>query len=164
MTLLWSWSVLERRVVSRLQERAAGLRAELTEFEPDCFSGDDCALIAEELAATQKACAAASASAAKRALECRAHRGRGFTGGVEWMARTTGSTPADARSTFRTTGALAKCPATSEAVKAGAVSLAQAREIVSAEAAVPGSEVALLEVAATTGMAGLREQSRRVRL
>jgi hypothetical protein len=154
----------ERRVVSRLRELASELRAELTEFEPDRFSGDDCALIAEELAATQKACAAASAAAANRAVECKAHRGRGVTGGVEWVARTTGSTPAEARSTLRTTGALAHCPATSEAVKAGAVSLAQAREIVGAEGAVPGSEVALLEVAATTGMAGLREESRRVRL
>ena len=40
--------------------------------------------------------------------------------------------------------------------------LAQAKEIVRAEQAVPGSEVALLVAAATSGMAGLRESARRV--
>ena len=47
-------------------------------------------------------------------------------------------------------------------VDGGRVSLTQAREIVRAEAAVPGSEGALLEVAASKGMAGLREEARRV--
>jgi hypothetical protein len=42
------------------------------------------------------------------------------------------------------------------------VSLAQAREIVRAEAAVPGSEANLLEVAEKRGMAGLRAEARRV--
>jgi hypothetical protein len=88
----------------------------------------------------------------------------GHTGGVEWVARTTGSTPAEARTTLSTVAALASCPATSDAVKAGEVSLAQAREIASAELVVPGTESALLEVAATTGFAGLREEVRRVRL
>jgi len=58
----------------------------------------------------------------------------------------------------------AECPATSAALAAGEVSLAQAREIVAAEAAVAGSEAALLGVAASTGMAGLREEARWVRL
>jgi hypothetical protein len=40
--------------------------------------------------------------------------------------------------------------------------LRQAREIVAAEAVVPGSETGLLDVAATSGMAGLREAGRRV--
>ncbi len=40
--------------------------------------------------------------------------------------------------------------------------MVQAREIVRAEAAVPGSEAGLLEVAETRGMAGLREEARRV--
>src|SRR4029079_13819323 len=51
---------------------------------------------------------------------------------------------------------------TSNAVASGTVSMAQAREIVRAEAAVPGSEGALLAVAAQRGMAGLREEARRV--
>ena len=61
-------------------------------------------------------------------------------------------------------GAPAACSATNEALTAGSLSLAQAAEIVQAEAAVPGSEDALLEVAATQGMAGLRSEARRVAL
>jgi len=141
--------------VARLRAIAAQLRDAAAEFEADRWSGADCAVIAEELAATVKACAAAGARAAARAVDCNA-------GDVEWLARTTGSTPSDARTTLSTITAAAACPATNDALATGAVSLGQAREIVRAEAAVPGSEVALLEVATTTGMAGLREEARRV--
>ncbi|HEY3670720.1 MAG TPA: hypothetical protein VGN51_07290, partial [Acidimicrobiia bacterium] len=61
-----------------------------------------------------------------------------------------------------TARAAAECPATDAALTEGRVSLAQAGEIVRAEAAVQGSEDALLQVAATQGMAGLREEARRV--
>jgi hypothetical protein len=149
--------VCVRALIAQVRQAAAA-------FEADRWTGDDCAELAEGFAAVAKACTAASSRAAARAVECNAHRRRGHTGAVEWVARATGSTPAEARSTMSTTAALAQCPATSEAVKSGAVSMSQAREIVSAERAVPGSECALLDVAATTGMAGLREESRRVRL
>jgi hypothetical protein len=150
--------------VTSLRSAAARLRQMLRDFEPDRWSGDDCAAIAEELAAAAKACSAASARAAARAVECNAHRRRGHTGGAEWVARATGSTPAEARATLSTVAALEECPATDEALRSGEVSLAQAREIVNAELAAPGSESALLEVAATSGFAGLREEARRVKL
>jgi hypothetical protein len=133
----------------------ARLRAALAEFEADRWSGADCAAIAEDLALTQKACAAASARAAARAIDC----GRGD---VEWVARTSGTTPRQARESLLTTAELGECAATTAAVASGAVSLAQAREIVRAEKSVPGSEDALLQVAKSRGMAGLREESRRV--
>jgi hypothetical protein len=59
---------------------------------------------------------------------------------------------------------LEECPATRDAVRDGEVSLTQAKEIVAAEAVVRGSEVSLPEVATSSGMAGLREASRKVRL
>jgi len=149
--------LIGRRVVSRLRTVAAELRIAASEFEADRWTGDDCVAIAEELSATVKACAAAAARAAARAVACN-------RGGVEWLARTSGTTPAEARATLSTVDAAAGCPATSAALAAGEVSLAQAREIVAAEAAVAGSETVLLGVAASSGMAGLREESRRVRL
>jgi hypothetical protein len=133
----------------------AALRAALAEFEADRWTGAACAALAEDLALTQKACAAASTRAAARAIEC----GRGD---VEWMARTSGTTPGQARESLQTTAGLGDCVATAGAVASGALSLAQAREIVRAEKAVPGSEDALLQVAKSRGMAGLREESRRV--
>lgn len=140
--------------MSRLRELTAELRAALAAFEADRWTGADCAAIAEDLARTQKACAAASARAAARAVACNA-------GDVEWVARTSGATPSQARESLATTAALAACPATSDAVAAGVVSLSQAREIVRAEEAVPGSESGLLAVATSRGMAGLREEARR---
>ena len=141
--------------MARLRASAAQLREALRDFDPARWSGADCAAIAEELATTAKACAAASARAVARAVEC-------HQGDVEWVARTSGSTASEARSALSTVTAAAECPATSEALASGQVSLSQAKEIVRAEHAVPGSEVALLEAAATSGMAGLRESARRV--
>jgi hypothetical protein len=143
--------------VSRLRSLLAEVRELAAGFEPDRWSAADCAAIAEELATTGRACVAASTRAGARALDCNAR-----PGGVEWMARTAGTTPAEARSTLATVAAAAECPATRDALAGGVVSLTQAREIVRAERTVPGSEVALLEVAATSGMAGLRAEARRV--
>ena len=141
--------------MARLPELLVEVQAAAARFEADRWSGDDCARLSEELARAAKACTAASTRAAARALEC----GRGD---VEWVARTAGTTPAQARESLSTASALNECRATGEAVASGAVSLSQAREIVRAEAAVPGSEGTLLEVAQNRGMAGLREEARRV--
>jgi len=141
--------------VSRLRELSAGLRAELAGFEADRWSGVDCAAIADELARVEKACAFARMRASERAIECNA-------GDVEWVARSAGSTPSAARASLAAVKAAAACAATNDALTEGRVSLDQAREIVRAEAAVPGSEGRLVEVAASRGMAGLREEARRV--
>jgi hypothetical protein len=140
-----------------LRDLSVEMRAAASRFEAERWSGSDCARLAEELARTAKACAAASTRAAARAVACNA-------GDVEWVARTTGATPSAARESLATTAALQECPATSDAVADGSVSLSQAKEIVAAEAVAPGSETSLLEVASTSGMAGLREASRKVRL
>ena len=141
--------------MARLSELLVEVQAAAARFEADRWSADDCARLSEELARAAKACTAASARAATRAME-------GGRGDLEWVARTSGCTPAQARESLSTTSALSECQATGEAVASGAVSLSQAREIVRAEAAVPGSEGVLLEVAQTRGMAGLREEARRV--
>ncbi len=51
-------------------EWAAGLRAALAGLDPGLLSGADCAVVAEELAATEKACAGVRLLAAARVL-CR---------------------------------------------------------------------------------------------
>jgi hypothetical protein len=141
--------------VARLAELLVEVRTAASSFEADRWSGTECVALADELARTVKACQAAGARAAARAVACNA-------GDVEWLARTCGATPAQARESLATTAALHECPATSEAVASGDVSLVQAREIVRAEQAVAGSETALLGVATSQGMAGLRHEARRV--
>ena len=96
------------------------------------------------------------ARAAARAVQC----GRGD---VEWAARSAGSTPSAARAAIgHGDGRWPRARPRTTALTDGSLSLAQAQEIVRAEAAVPGSEHALLEVASTQGMAGLRAEARRV--
>ena len=71
---------------------AERLRDALTGFDAGCYSGWECALIVEALAVTEKACSAARALAAVRAVAEGAHRERGFADGERWLARKTGST------------------------------------------------------------------------
>jgi hypothetical protein len=67
---------------------AASFRQACAGFEPELLSGADCAALAEELAATEKACGAARLLAAARAVACGAHQARGFTTGLPgWPAR-----------------------------------------------------------------------------
>ena len=143
--------------MARLSELLVEVRDAASRFEADRWSADDCVRLADEFSRVTKACTAAAARAAARAVACRQVD-------VEWVARTAGATPAQARETLATTAALADCPATSDAVVSGVVSLSQAKEIVAAEAVAPGCEAELLNVATATGMAGLREASRKVRL
>ncbi|HUC13205.1 MAG TPA: hypothetical protein VMS00_02015, partial [Acidimicrobiales bacterium] len=76
---------------------AASFRRACAGFEPELLSGADCAALAEELAATEKACGAARLLAAARAVACGAHKERGFNDGAGWMARQVGGTTGQAR-------------------------------------------------------------------
>ena len=110
-----------------LRSLAGQLQELLRGFDPGLWSGDDCAAIAEALALLEKACATARVRASERAVACNAHRRRGFGNGAEWMARTVGTSPAEAHAALATVAAAAECPATGEALAAGQVSFAQAR-------------------------------------
>jgi hypothetical protein len=75
-----------------LVELVRGLRAALVDFEPGEFSGEDCAVLVEELATTEKVCGFARVRAAARAGACGVHKERGFADVSDWMARASGST------------------------------------------------------------------------
>ena len=130
-----------------IRELAVEFREALAASDPGVSAGEACAEIAEELARTEKACAAARVRYAARASECGEHRKRGFADASDWMARSAGSTAGEARAALGTEKAVDACPATKEALAAGEVSLAQAREI----ASVPDHEAELLDLARTSG-------------
>jgi Domain of unknown function (DUF222)/HNH endonuclease len=140
------------------------LRAALAAADPDLLSGSDCTILVTELAATEKACAGLRARAAARAAACGAHREAGYSDATEWLARTTGASRGAARAELDTAAALEDCPATAAALAEGRLSLTQAGEIARAEAAAPGSEAELVELAATSSLAGLKEKARARRL
>jgi HNH endonuclease len=136
------------------------LRAALVGFQPEVFSGEDCAVLVEELATTEKVCAAARVRAAARAGACGVHKERGFADVSDWMARVSGSTAGSAKVALDTAAALESQPAAKAALEAGELSMAQARELVRTEAECPGSVGDLLGVAKQNSLKTLKEQAR----
>ena len=136
------------------------LRAALVSFQPEEFSGDDCAVLVEELAAIEKVSAAARVRAAAWAGSCGAHRERGFAEVSDWMARATGSTAGSAKAALETAAALEAQPEAKAALETGELSFAQARELVKTEAAVPGLAAGLLDVAKTQSLRTLKDEAR----
>ena len=149
---------------SALMSTAASLRAELAVFDPDVIEGPQCARVAEELAATEKACAAARVLAAARAIACGAHKGRGFHDGPTWVAHQGGVSTGQARQALEAAQALKDCTATKNALLAGEVSWAEASEITRSEAELPGAEEALLGTARERGLGQLKDMARERRL
>jgi len=140
------------------------LRDALVGFDAALCSGADCAVVVEELAATEKACAAARALAAVRAGECGTHREKGFADTADWLARATGISMVEARTELDTARALGNMPNTKAALTAGELSLAQAHELAKTEADCPGSEADLLAAAKTGTLKTLKDLGRKRRL
>ena len=148
-----------------LVELVRVLRAALIDFEPEMFSGEDCAVLVEELATTEKVCAAARVRAAARAGACGAHKRRGFADVSDWLGRVSGSSAGSAKTALDTAAALVAHPEVKAALETGELSLAQARELVRTEAECPGSATELLDVAKQNSLKTLKElaRDRRVR-
>jgi len=143
-----------------LLESVRVLRATLAGFQPEQESGDDCAVLVEELATLEKVCAAARVRAAAHAGACGMHRERGFADVSDWMARASGSTASSAKAALDTAAALEEHPEARAALESGELSLAQARELVRTEAECPGSAADLLDIAKQSSLKTLKEQAR----
>ena len=143
---------------------AEALCESLRGFDPELYSGPDCAAIVEKLAAAEKLSSSVRVRAALRAADCGAHRAAGFADAAEWLARRSGTSFGAARAAMDTAEALESCPATAEAFAGGELSLNQAAEIAKAEVARPGSEEKLLHTARTGALHTLRDEARKVRL
>jgi hypothetical protein len=139
-------------------------RAALVQFEPGAYSAADCAVLVEELATAEKACAAARVRAAVRAGSCGAHQERGFAAASDWMARAAGTSVAAAKTALDMAAALDDLPGVRAALNAGELSLAQVRELVKTEAECPGSAAELLDLARSQSLKTLKEEARRRRL
>ncbi len=147
-------------MIQDLMQLVRVLRADLVDFQPAAFSGDDCAALVEELATTEKVCAAARVRAAARVGACGVHKERGFADVSDWMARASGSSAGSAKAALETAAALESLPEAKAALEAGELSMAQARELVRTEAECPGSAADLLDVARHNSLKTLKEQAR----
>jgi hypothetical protein len=151
-------------VTEELLEFVRGFRAVLVGFSPDVYSGEECAVLVEEMAAAEKACAAARVRAAARAGVCGAHKERGFADASDWMARAAGTSTAAAKAALDMASALEELPEARAALEGGELSLAQAQELVKTEAECPGAAAELLGVAREQSLKSLKEQARDRRL
>ena len=136
----------------------------LGRFDAEQWSGEECAGLAERFARVENAAQAARARASARAGACGAHRARGFASVQEWMAASAGSSLRDAKTALVTVGAVESLSETKASLADGSISLAQAEEIAKTEAAVPGSENEMLELARDSSLGRVRERGRRLRL
>src|SRR5437870_7928083 len=153
-----------RGVSESIVAAAEALCESLRGFDPELYSGPDCAAIVEKLAAAEKLSSSVRVRAALRAADCGAHRAAGFADAAEWLARRSGTSFGAARAAMDTAGALESCPATAAAFAGGELSLNQAAEIAKAEAPRPGSEEKRLHTARTGALHTLKVDARKVRL
>ncbi len=143
-----------------LWEAACQLREILERFDPALLSGPDNASVVETLATTEKACAAARARAAARAVDQGAHRAAGFASGTDWLARQMGSTNGEARMAIETATAIESCPEAQKALAAGQLSLAQAHEIATSPLQMIHAEHDLVDLARTSSLTAVRDAIR----
>lgn len=144
-------------------ELLRGFRSAIT-VDVRLLTGEECRVLAEELALTAKTCSAVGAAAAARAAECGAHRRAGFSSPEDWMARRNGTSRRDAADALAAARASASCPELADALAAGALSGAQAAEIARTEKECPGSAPELLGLAARSDLGTLRDEGRKRRL
>jgi len=143
---------------------AEALVALVRSFDPALVAAGECASVAEALARAEKACSGARVLAAARAVSAGEHRRRGFSDPAAWLSRHAGTTVGSAREQLRAGEALGALPVTQAALVGGEVSLAQAAEVVRAEAELPGCEARLLDLARRAGLGELKDQARKVTL
>lgn len=115
-----------------------------------------------ELARLERACSAARVRLAA-SLAAQGQR-RSEHDVASFLAQVSGTSVAQARAELATTAGLDGRASTAAATASGELSLAQAREIVTATDAAPDAEAELLEVARRSGLASLRDAARRRRV
>jgi Domain of unknown function (DUF222)/HNH endonuclease len=147
-------------VLDAVEKAACELQSELAVFDLSSRSGPQCMSIVETLARTEKACAAARALAAARAIELGSIRAQGFASGPEWLAQQMGSTSGEARLAIETAATVNSCPEVKHALVAGELSLAQAHEIARSQPELPGTEHDLVDLARRSGLGAVRDAVR----
>jgi hypothetical protein len=110
---------------SDLISAAASYREALAGLDFALLSASDCALLEEQLAATQKALHAALLLAAAHAIACGAHLDLGFSDGAAWLAHLIGGTVGQARQALEAAAALNARPDIRSALLSGGASPAQ---------------------------------------
>ncbi len=149
--------------IALLDKVAADLRGMLAGLDPECLTGPDADRLLERFAEVERLAAAGKLLAARRVESSNSWRKGGHRSAAARVAQVTGTGLGPAINTLKTARRLGSLPATDRAVRDGALSEEQAREIAGAAALVPGAEQELVDAAGKQPMSVLKLRCRRVR-
>jgi len=145
------------------QRLVKGLRRVLHDLDPSRIDARDAVALLDTFAEGERLCAAAKALLAGRIDDSKIWKREGHHSAAHLVAASTGASVGQARALVDTARHLPELPATEEALRAGQLSEAQAREITSAAVEAPGAERELLERAHSDGLAGLKQFAAQVK-
>ncbi len=126
------------------------------EFDGATLTGEQAVRLVDELGVIRRLTDAVLAKAAKRVEDTAAHLRGSDRDAVQFVARTVGINPSEARRVISAANKLEDLPVADEAVREGRLSSRQAQMIADAASVNPGAERALL-AAAAEGMVPLRD-------
>lgn len=146
-----------------LGELRSAMKQYATRFDAALISAADAVRVVDDAAAIEKMAAAVKSLAAARVADTERWKRNGDRSAAHHLARTTGVTVADASEILRTANRLRDLPATSQAMRNGNLSLAQASAISDAAAADPTKERELVARAGDVSLAELRDECARAK-
>jgi hypothetical protein len=138
----------------------ATVRRVASALEPSCMRIEDVMGLLEDVLDGEKLLGGMKVRLVKR-LEDARDGTRDGRDTAEWLAQRGGTSVGQARDVVDTAKRLNDCPGTEDALRDGQISTEQASEISAGAAADPNAEQDLLDAAATDGIKGLRQKSRR---
>lgn len=150
-------------VLRILESAFEAVEAFVANTEPERVTGEEAATILDKLLKIERAAAAGRLAFARRAAQCMRWREDGHRSAAAWLAQKARTSMGEAISMLETAGQLPALPATSEALRRGALSPQQVKEIAAAASADPKAESGLLQAAEYLSLKGLQHRSRSVK-
>ncbi|MSO78645.1 MAG: HNH endonuclease [Acidimicrobiia bacterium] len=149
-------------MLGRIRQIAAELGAAMAELDPACFDGRSAGVLMEEFARIEHFGGAGKTLMARRVDDVRAFNPSQHRSAAHYLAKVSGTSVFAAEQTIRTSHEVGDLPATEAALRAGALSSVQAKEVAAAASADPSAESLLLSRASTDGIKGLKAEAARV--
>jgi len=150
-------------MLDRLERALDDIRGIVAGLEPERLAATDAARLFAVFGALEKSVVAGKTLLARRASDAGVWRRAGHRNPASWVAQESGTSVGEAMGMLETAERLEALPDTAAALRRGALSGPQAKEIAAAAVVDPGAEQGLLEMARHRGMKGLRDECRRVK-
>jgi hypothetical protein len=155
--------MFEEHAATKLKQVEVLLGEVMKDFEPEVVDSDYARDLLQSFTKIERVAATGKAMTAKRVADSGSWRADGDRSAAHWMARSTGVPVGEAVGVLETAERVANLPGVDEAMRAGKLSQAQAREVSEAAKADPSSESGLLKLAQEESVEQLRKECSRVK-